>query len=680
MFGAKKDFWPGVWLRQSRNTIFTENFLITLAAVLVGLASGIGVWAFKALFNLLKKFLFVTVAGWMSGIGDWTVILIPVAGGLVVGLIVHFIIGEERYHGVAGIMESVALAGGRLRFWRVPSKILASIISIGSGASVGPEDPSVQIGANIGSMFGQWWQLSNERVRTLVAAGAASGIAAAFNAPIAGIFFALEVIMGEFSGGTVGMVVLASVTSAVVTQAVSGASPAFSIPGYGFDSPIELPFYLILGLLTGCLSAAYIYFLDKAKVIYSGIKIPRWAKTVLAGLIVGCIGFLLPQALGVGYESIEMVLGNSTTTIGLLLLIMLAKLVLTPVSVQGGFQGGVFAPSLVMGSMLGGAYGMVVTKLFPSFIFARPSFAMVGMAAVLAGAVRAPLTAILLLFEMTNDYRIILPLMLTVVVSVWVSSRFEPESVYTLPLSRRGIRLHAGRNVEVLESITVGEVMEKDFPVLKQNDDLQSAIDHFWSSHLHGLPVIDDNDELQGILTLRDTENIQSQDSDRTITVKGLCTSALVTATPDETIGSALRRMAARDIGQLPVVEYPGSRKMVGLLTRADLAKAYEAALARLASARYRAQRLKISANTNVEIEEMRVEPDSACANREMRAIQWPSDCLIASILRGARMIVPRGETVVQPGDILLTVAAESGRNQARVLCKSRNNTPQPAV
>lgn len=672
MMELLKTRWPKSLLHGSQGAIFSENFLITLAAVLVGLASGMGVWLFKTLFELLRHGLFEGLGAQLAAYGTWTVGLIPLAGGLAVGLLTQFLIGEERYHGVAGIMESVALAGGRLRYWRIPSKILAAIVSIGSGASVGPEDPSVQIGANIGSLFGQWWQLSNDRVRTLVAAGAASGIAAAFNAPIAGIFFALEIILGEFSGGAVGMIVLASVTSAVVTQAVSGANPAFRMPGYGFDSAIELPLYLGLGILTGCLSAAYIFLLDRMKAGYARIPIPRWAKTVAAGALVGGVGILLPQVFGVGYDSIELVLSGETTSIGLLLLIMLAKLILTPVSVQGGFQGGVFAPALVMGSMLGGSYGMLVTKLFPGFLFARPAFAMVGMAAVLAGAVRAPLTAMMLLFEMTNDYRIILPLMLTVVVSVWVSTRLQAESVYTLPLARKGIRLHAGRNVEVLESITVGEVMEKDFPVLHPDDDSQAAIDQFWASHLHGLPVVTDNGELQGILSLHDTEINHTAETDRLISVGELCTCTLTTATPDETIGSALRRMAVQDIGQLPVVACAGSRTLVGLLTRADLAKAYDAALARLASARYRAERLKISASTNVEIEELRVEPNSACANQEMRAIQWPADCLIASILRGARMIVPRGDTVVRPGDILLAVAVESDRAHARALTKTQ--------
>lgn len=246
------------WLERLQSS---ESVIQGGIALVVGLASGVGVWLFKLLIDLANQFMFGKLGTFLSQWGGWTVMLLPALGGLVVGLIVHFFIGEERHHGVAGIMEAVALAGGRLRYKRMPAKAVGAAISIGSGASVGPEDPSVQIGANLGSLFGQWLHLSDERVRALVAAGAASGIAAAFNAPIAGVFFALEIILGEISGNTLGVVVLSAVVSSVFTQAVAGPEPAFHVPAYAFNSAVELPFYLVLGLLAGPISALYVRLL-----------------------------------------------------------------------------------------------------------------------------------------------------------------------------------------------------------------------------------------------------------------------------------------------------------------------------------------------------------------------------------------------------------------------------------
>ena len=213
----------------------SEEILFGGLALIVGLTGGAVVWLFKKFIDLIHQFFFGDFATSLTSFGDWAVVFLPLLGGLIVGLMVYFFIGEERHHGVAGIMEAVALAGGRLRYKRLPIKALAAALSIGSGASVGPEDPSVQIGSNLGSMLGQWLHLSEERVRTLTAAGAASGIAAAFNAPIAGIFFTLEIILGEISGGSFGIIVISAVMSAVYTQAVSGPEPAIHVPAYAFN-------------------------------------------------------------------------------------------------------------------------------------------------------------------------------------------------------------------------------------------------------------------------------------------------------------------------------------------------------------------------------------------------------------------------------------------------------------
>lgn len=645
-----------------------QSVVQIIIAVLVGLASGVGIWIFKALIELAQRAAFDALGGWLGQFGGWTVALIPVVGGLLVGAFLHFFIGEERYHGVAGIMEAVALAGGRLRYRRIPAKSVASALSIGFGASVGPEDPSVQIGSNIGSMVGQAVRLSEERVRALVAAGAAGGIAAAFNAPIAGVFFAVEIVLGEISGSGLGTIVLASVASAVFIQAVSGPEPAFHVPQYTFVSPWELPFYVVLGMLAGGIAALYIRALYKAQDVFHAWAVPRWLKPAAAGLVVGGVGIFLPQVFGVGYSTIEGILNGATYSIGLLCALLLAKLVLTPVSIAGGFLGGVFAPSLFLGATLGGAFGQVVALLIPAAPTEPAAFALVGMAAVLAGAVHAPITAILLLFEMTNDYRIILPLMAAVIISLVISQRLQPESVYSLALARKGIRLDRGRDVEVLEALTVAEVMAPALGVFHEADTLEAAADVFSRTRTHGLPVLNEAGALVGILTVGDLDRAQAQDLRA---VGDACSRDLLVAYPDESLATAFRRMGRRDIGRLPVVSRADPGQLLGVLRRTDLLRAYDAALTKRALTRHRHDQVRLSTLSELGVEEFIVEAGAPCAGKRIRELRWPAESVVASVRRGRTVLVPHGDTLLQAGDVLVVVADEQAGGEVRQLCRS---------
>lgn len=650
----------------------SESILLGGMALVVGLFSGAAVWVFQQMFEFAHEVAFVRIGDSLAGIGKWTILLVPLVGGLIIGLILHFFIGEERHHGVAGIMEAVALAGGRLHYSHMPIKAVASALSIGVGASVGPEDPSVQIGASIGSMLGQWLHLSDSRMRALVAAGAASGIAAAFNAPIAGVFFALEIVLGEISGSAFGIVVMAAVISSVFIQAVSGPQPAFRVPEYAFGSAWELPIYLGLGLLAGPVAALYIRLLYRAQDIFHHIlSVPRWVKPALAGLLVGLVGIFLPQIFGVGYDSIEKILEGKSFGVMLLLALMVAKLVMTSISIAGGFPGGVFAPALFVGAMLGAAYGTVADSIFPTLNIAPPAFAMVGMAAMLAGAVHAPLTAVILLFEMTNDYRIILPLMFAVVVSMLIAQSLQKDSVYTLGLARKGIRLERGRDVEVLETLTVGEIMEKNTQVIRDTDTLKAASELLSTTHHHGFPVVNARDELVGVFTIMDLDHTQVDTWDKR-TVGELCTQDLLVAYPDETMGDALRRMGARDVGRLPVVARDDPHRMVGLLRRTDLVRAYDLALTRRATMRHRAHQVRLGATNQggVSIDEIVIEPHSPCAGKRVGDVTWPRDCILASVRRGRIVRIPHGDTLLRAGDTVVAVSeGEASREMIYYLC-----------
>ena len=638
----------------------TNSQTIPLGAstMLVGLSTGIGVWIFKWLIHLLRGLLFTSISG-------WAVALIPMFGGLVVGLVTYKFIASEKIHGTASIIQSVALSSGRIRYQKTPVKTAAAILSIGTGASVGPEDPSVQIGASIGSMFGQIFHMSDEKIRTLVAAGAASAIAAAFNAPIAGVFFALEIVLGEIGGNSLGMILVAAVTSSVFTQAVSGGSPAFQVPAYAFNSAWELPLYLLLGLLAGPVSALYVRLVYKMQDYFTAWKISGIIKTTAAGLVIGLVGLSLPQVFGVGYETIGEVLNKNDIAIGLLFALLLAKVILTPLSLGGGFFGGVFAPSLFIGSMLGGAFGLVAATLFPTLNLNPAAFALVGMAAVLAGAVHAPLTAVILLFEMTNDYRIILPLMFAVAVSLLVSQKMQKDSVYAMGLARHGIRIDRGRDLEVMGAITVGEAMCSDIDTIQENMTIPEAAEKLARTKHHGLPVINQDGMLIGIITVQDIENGEGE------IVGDVCTREVELAFPDETLNIALRRMSRRDVGRLPVVARENPRKLLGILRRQDIIHAYDIALTRRISQRHREASVRLDALTpaRLDITDVGVESYSPAEDKAMKEIPFPRESVIASVRRGTQVFIPRGETVLRAGDILVVVAKGAARDEVLQLC-----------
>lgn len=653
----------------------SQTLLLGSVAAIVGLMSGIGVWLFKRLIDLVQLIMLGGFGKAVAPLGYWAIILVPVLGGIAVSLVSQYLAGEEKLHGVAGIMESVALTGGRLRYRYFPAKAVASAISIGSGAAVGPEDPSVQIGANLGSMFGQLLRMPDDRIRTLVASGVAAAIAAAFNAPIAGVFFALELILGELTGNSLGMVLVASVTSAMFTQAVSGPEPAFHVPAYAFNSIWELPLYLALGLLAGPISALYVRLLYALQDLFRKWHVPAWLKTAGAGLGIGIVGFFLPQTLGVGYDTIGEILNKNDLTFWLLLALLFAKLILTPLSLGGGFKGGVFAPSLFLGAALGGAFGVAAVHFFPALGINPSAFALVGMAAVLAGTVHAPLTATILLFEMTNDYRIILPLMFSVAVSLIVSQRLEHDSVYMMGLTRHGIHLDRGRDVEVLQEIMVSEAMQVGSPTLLETATLVDAAESLAQTRHHGLPVVDGAGNLAGILTVQDIERVDVA-SRETTTVRAVCTRELLVAYPDESINDALQRMSQRDVGRLPVVDRNYPRKLVGVLRRADVIHAYDVALTRRSTQRHQSQQIRLDAITpeRVDVIDVVVESGAACAGKKMIEVPWPRECLIATVRRGKQVFIPHGETVIMSGDILVIVADGTAREQTINLCRRLEN------
>ena len=562
-----------------------SEYTVTITlAIFIGLLGGFGAIGFRLLIRAVQGIFYGSgpdLVEIVSSIPWYWKILIPAIGGLVVGPLIFFFAREAKGHGVPEVMEAVALRSGIIRKRVVIVKSLASAICMGSGGSVGREGPIVQIGSAIGSAFGQILRVSGNRLRNLVGCGAAAGIAATFNAPIAGAIFALEVILGEFEMGTFGPIVLASVMATVVSRAFLGNSPAFSIPEYHLVSTWEIPAYLIMGLLAGLVALLFTKTLYKSEDFWNGLKIPEYVKPALGGFIIGGLSLFFPQILGVGYETITVALLGMMPWF-LLLILVFVKIAATSLTIGSGGSGGVFAPSLFIEAMMGGVYGHVVHYLFPSVTASPGAYSLVGMGAIVAGATHAPITAILILFELTDDYRIILPLMMTCILSALTASQLKRESIYTMKLVRRGIDVRAGKEISILKSLSVRDFMIRDVAFVSEIMPLSGFLHLIKESTHMYFPVVNDKEELVGIISLRDIRPILLEESLMDLVIaKDIMTEDVITLTTDENLYDAMGKFAIKDIGQLPVVQKDNPKRVVGMLKRTDMILAYNNAVLR---------------------------------------------------------------------------------------------------
>jgi CIC family chloride channel protein len=559
----------------------SEFIMGTTLSILVGIVAGLSAVLFRWLINFFHNLFFINGADILSFMGQYYVIIIPAIGGLIIGAIIYLTrTSETKGHGVPEVMAAVAIAGGRIRTRVAAIKILVSSICIGSGGSVGREGPIVQIGSTIGSILGQRLHLSQDWVKSLVACGAAGGISATFNAPIAGVFFATEVILGRFLPRRFGFVVMSSVVASVVAHAFLGNEITFQIPAYTLNSYWELFLYFLLGILSAFVAVLFIRILNRSEDIFDWIKIPEYLKPGLGGIAIGLVGFYNPHLFGVGYEGVEQALHGN---IGVLMLftLLLLKIVATSITLGSGGSGGVFAPSLFMGAMFGGLFGSIANYLLPNIASPSGAYALVGMAAVFSAAARAPITAIIIIFEMTRDYAIILPLMLAVVVGTFIAHQLNPLSIYGEKLNRRGIQVRSREAGDVLEKVRVDEVMTRDFPSVTPDMSLSDVLSMLIESRHHGFPVTNEDGQLTGIITLADVESRLSS-GDENLTVADVATTDLITAYPDETLHDVVHRLLGiSEIGHIPVVDRKDPSILLGILRRRDLVKAYAKGLSR---------------------------------------------------------------------------------------------------
>jgi CIC family chloride channel protein len=485
-------------------------------------------------------------------------------------------------------MKAVLRRGGRIRPIVAVIKTIASAITIGSGGSAGSEGPIIQIGAACGSSIGQWFKMPPRRITNFLACGAAGGIAAIFNAPIAGVMFAMEVILGGFEKFSFIYVVLAAVTSSAISQYLTGSKALFWIKYYKLTSPLELFAFAILGIIIAFASRYFTVMLTKCEDFFDArMKIPEYIKPAIGGLCLGGFAFFLTvylqtpgkRILGVGYDTIDLAL-RGDLALNLLLLLFVAKLIATCFTLGSGGSGGVFAPALYMGAMLGGAYGTVVHRLFPNWTAPSGLYAVIGMGAFFAGAAHAPMTSILILFEMTGyRYKILLPIMACSVISTLVSSLLNRDSVYTVKLRRQGIITDEG-TPDPLRSMIVGDIMIRN-PQYVQEEMSLSTLSELVGKKLHtSLPVIDGDSKLVGLITYKEIHlAIMNKEDPHTIKVGDFMNSSPVVVYTDEPCDAAFNRMRNAEQGIAPVVKRKQPDTMVGIITYRHIYAAYRKAL-----------------------------------------------------------------------------------------------------
>ena len=676
-----------------------EGLLLLILAVIIGGSTGLAAVFFIHLIVFIQKSSYSSIQYLFPHLGVWSYVLVPVGGALIAGPIIAWFAKEAKGHGVPEVMQAIVLRGGRIRPRVAIAKILSSALCIGTGGSAGREGPIVQVGSTLGSVTGQILHLSDDRIKNLVACGAAAGIAATFNAPIAGVAFAIEVLMSELQVRAFGNVVIAAVSASVVSQMYLGDRPAFSVPSYTMESPITILFYLLLGLVAALVGVFFIRMLTWFEDVFDNWKFPLSLKPTVGALLLGLLGLCylkltglnfnsvveyqsggqfidnIPHLYGSGFIFIEDALQGNTSLWVLALLVFLKPLA-TSFTLGSGNSGGVFAPSLFIGAMLGGAMGEIFSAWQPELAGPSGAYALVGMAAVFSACARAPLTAMLIVFEMSNEYALILPLMLTAVTASYLAQYLHPESIYTIKLAKRGIRFEQGRDMDIMQGVQVREVMNRDALTVYKDQPLVELYQQFQETNFLGFPVLDDNESLWGIATLQDLEKALSQEAVkiRSLKVEDIATIDPVTVFADEPIWTAIQKMAPRDLARLPVVSRSSEKQLLGLISRSDIFRAYDVGIVRKQRGQLLDGDLTLRKEQFNDFTEFRLKTGYHAVGKELRDLDLGEMINVVSMDREGVLHILRGNTRFASGDIITLFGRKNALEFARIEFVSGKN------
>lgn len=578
------------WLRQKSLSItgrfrVSETTFMAILAVAIGLLSGLCNYAFRKSIDFFHwliieqgvEYFHISMEHWSSA--RFWVILFPLAGSL---FMIPFWLwfAKDLKFGFSSFLEQVNLRGAKIPGRTIITRGLASAITLGTGGSAGQEGPIAQIGGAVGSQFGQRFKVSGNRLKVLVACGVSGGVAATFNAPIAGVFFAQEIVLlSAFEISSFTSIVIASGMSTVVSRALLGNEIAFHIPPYRMGSTWELLLYVVLGAVVGVFAASFIDVHFRIKDLFDKIKLSPVVKPILGALLVGIIGVVLPQVFGNGYEFINTFL-HGGGSLYLLLALIVFKAVATSITLGSGLPGGLFAPVLYIGAVIGGAFGHLAQLLFPAMAIAPGSYALIGMGAFLSAATHAPMTAIFLLFEMTASYQVIVPIMLACVIGTAISRHYKKESLDTVELAKAGIDLEAGKERNIMKSLYVRDVMVTKLETVPESMTLRQFTKFLSTTKHSNFPIVNKIGELTGIISIQDFLGVVfEKDLMDLIVIKELATTEVTTIFADENLDGAMQKIGYRNIEQLPVIARDNHQKLIGIISRRDMVSAYNKAL-----------------------------------------------------------------------------------------------------
>lgn len=545
-----------------------EEQVFLVLTLLIGALVGLTAVAFILLTERFGSRLYP------MGSAPWHRLVVPVAGSLIMGYLLFRYFPDARGSGIPQTKAALYAREGRITAATAFGKFFCTSATLASGIPLGREGPTVQVGAGIASVLGRRLGLRPEKVKALLPVASAAAIAAAFNTPLAAVLFALEEIVGDLHAPVLGSVVLASATSWGVLRLLLGNNPLFHVPQYELVNPAELAIYALLGVAGGLVSVAFTKLLLGLRQRF--LKFPRKTlsfQPVVGGVIVGVMGWYVPQVLGVGYDHVGTAL-NGGLALKLLLLLLALKLVAVAICYASGNAGGIFGPSLFLGAMLGGAVGAIAHNLFPGHVATQGAYALVGMGTAFAGIVRAPMTSVVMIFEITRDYAVIVPLMISNLISFFISSRLQRQPIYEALARQDGIHLPTIDTRQQAADRRVARVLRSATIILDASTPVRSALETVTSSDTNAWPVVD-GQTLLGILSLENLKQAASSGPDSRPLRDLLHGADFPHLHADHPLSTALERMGAHHLNVLPVVNRGDVHKLEGIVTLRDVLAAY---------------------------------------------------------------------------------------------------------
>lgn len=555
-----------------------ENNVVFVISIVIGIIGGLGAILFRwmihvnqgVFFNHLLPFVSFYVGGYNLGI-----VLMPALGGLIVGPIIYKYAREAKGHGVPQVIEAVHIKNGLIRPIVAFVLIIVSSITIGSGGSAGQEGPIAQIGAVFGSIIGRIFFKLKKYVRLMVSCGVAAGISATFNAPLGGAIFAMEIISPKTGLVSSVPLLVSAVVGDVAFNFFMGFESRFHLPAYQFKHFGEIPIYIVMGLIFGVLAFIWAKTYDKIETAFDNLKFPEKYKPAIGGLLVGIIGlfFYNKGIMGVGYNEVNAALAGNVS-LKMLLILGALKIIATSFSIGSGGSGGIFAPSLFIGAMFGTAFGLLAQMLFPTVVTQPYAFALIGMGALFAGACRAPVTTLVMIPEMTNNFYLFVPMMIVSSLSYFISLAFTKHSMYMMKLVKNGVVIKEQDNI--LEDISIKEIMSEKLDYIQPNTKVSDILTILLEKRRPGLPVADKNMRFLGMIKIYDIRKIKKAKRAK-LKAADIANRDFPFVSPDDTVFKALDLMVEKNVGRLPVlVERNGKQFLVGIASKTDIINAYD--------------------------------------------------------------------------------------------------------